>query len=132
MIEVPRNSSKAMMATLQRRVAERKGDQEEIRFLKHSLRYLSSVSGQEVEVHPWTITTYDVEFGPLIGVGGLCALVFLHIHSRSLNILSSYSGKVYRGKWNHTDVALKVMKNAGEITPRAAVSGFKTFCLDLS
>lgn len=68
-IEVPRNSSKAMIATLQRRVTERKGDQEEIRFLKHSLRYLSSVSAQEVEVHPWTITTYDVEVGPLIECG---------------------------------------------------------------
>jgi hypothetical protein len=32
------------------------------------------------------------------------------------------SGVVYRGTWNQTEVALKVMKNAGKFTPRPAVS----------
>lgn len=31
------------------------------------------------------------------------------------------SAKVFRGKWNHTDVALKVMKNTEDVAPRAAV-----------
>lgn len=31
------------------------------------------------------------------------------------------SSKVFRGKWNHTDVALKVMRNTEDITPRVTV-----------
>ena len=61
----------AMIATLQRCVNERRGDQEELRFLTHSLQYLKTASGQHVDLKPWTITSFDVEFGSLIGVGGL-------------------------------------------------------------
>jgi hypothetical protein len=61
----------AMIVTLQRRVDDRRGDQEELRFLAHCLKFLKTASGQHVDIKPWTITSFDVEFGPLIGVGGL-------------------------------------------------------------
>uniref|UniRef100_A0A8H7Y9N2 Protein kinase domain-containing protein n=1 Tax=Psilocybe cubensis TaxID=181762 RepID=A0A8H7Y9N2_PSICU len=99
-LDIPHSGPQAIMATLRRRVDERKGSDEELRFLKHSLSYLSTTSNHQIDLQPWTITSYDVEFGPLIGVGGF--------------------GRVYRGKWNHTDVALKVMRNAGDISPRAS------------
>jgi len=31
------------------------------------------------------------------------------------------SSKVFRGKWNHADVALKVIKKTGDIATQAAV-----------
>jgi len=46
-------------------------DKLEERFIKHSLNYLHSTSGRVVHTDPWTITSYDVVFGQLIGSGGL-------------------------------------------------------------
>jgi hypothetical protein len=36
----------------------------------------------------------------------------------------SESGVVYRGTWNQTEVALKVMKNSESIVPRPSVSTY--------
>ncbi|KAF8956482.1 kinase-like domain-containing protein [Flammula alnicola] len=99
-LSVVQNSPMAMMATLRRRLEERRGDQEELRFMIHSLRYLMTMSGQQVDIKPWTITSFDVEFGPLIGAGGLWVSFFQVI--------------------NYTDVALKAMNGMEGITPRAA------------
>lgn len=71
-----------MMAALQRRIGERGEDSQDnlTRFYTTSLRYLTTTSGKKVDVTPWTITSFDVEFGPQIGAGGLCVLsVILHV-----------------------------------------------------
>jgi hypothetical protein len=61
----------AMMVTFKRRIDENKGGQEELAFFKRGLRYLLTTSGQPVELKPWTISRYDVEFGEVLGAGGL-------------------------------------------------------------
>ncbi|CAA7270611.1 unnamed protein product [Cyclocybe aegerita] len=99
-LDIKKNSPTALMVSLHRRIEEKQGEKEDLQFFTHSLRCLTRVSGQQVDIKPWTISPYDVEFGPLIGSGGF--------------------GKVYRGTWNKMEVALKVMKNSEDITPRAA------------
>ena len=61
----------ALMATFKRRIEENKGKQEELAFFNQSLRYLSTATGQQVNLKPWTITPFDVELGEIIGRGGL-------------------------------------------------------------
>jgi len=61
----------AMMATFKKRIDEKKGDQEELIFFSQSFRYLLTASGQQVDIKPWTISPFDVEFAEVIGVGGL-------------------------------------------------------------
>jgi hypothetical protein len=60
----------AMMASLASRI-QGQGDGHEHQFYKYSLQYLSTLSGRHVELHDWTVTAYDVEFGTEIGSGGL-------------------------------------------------------------
>ncbi|KAG5650410.1 hypothetical protein H0H81_012347 [Sphagnurus paluster] len=59
----------AMMASLASRI-QRKGDDREHQFYQYSLQYLSTLSGRYVELHDWTVTSYDVDFGIEIGSGG--------------------------------------------------------------
>jgi hypothetical protein len=65
----------AMMAALERRIEERpetNGQQDDLfNFYTTSLLHLRTTSGKKVELTPWTITSFDVEFGPQIGAGGL-------------------------------------------------------------
>lgn len=61
----------AMMATIKRRMDEKKGGREELTFYSQSFRYLLTASGQQVDIKPWTISPFDVEFGEIIGGGGL-------------------------------------------------------------
>jgi len=85
------------MVSLHRHLAQRSLDEPERRFFSTSLRYLSTSSGRQVQVESWMVTSYDVEFGPQIGVGGF--------------------GKVYKGTWQKLEVALKVMKTDSGIVP---------------
>jgi hypothetical protein len=61
----------AIMASLQRHLQRHSLDQRERQFYSSSLRYISVSSGTHAELESWTITSYDVEFGPIIGSGGL-------------------------------------------------------------
>jgi hypothetical protein len=74
-------------------------------FLKSSFNYLAYTSGKTPTVEPWTISSFDVEFEDVIGGGGF--------------------GQVYKGVWNHTPVALKVLKQ-DDVVPRESVSFFST------
>jgi hypothetical protein len=61
----------AMMVSLQRRLDHPADGDQEREFFSHTLQYLTTTSGRQVEMHNWMITPYEVEFGPLIGDGGL-------------------------------------------------------------
>jgi hypothetical protein len=50
------------------------GDPER-QFCSRALQYLTTISGRQVEIQNWLITSYEVEFGPQIGSGGL----YVHI-----------------------------------------------------
>jgi hypothetical protein len=65
------NNIMAMMVSLQRRLDHRSDDNRERQFFSHTLEYLTTASGRQVEMENWMITPYEVEFGPLIGSGGL-------------------------------------------------------------
>ena len=69
--DAQRSEMKAMMVSLQRRLDQRLGGDRECQFLSHSLAYLYTASGYRVRVENWMITSFDVEFGPVIGEGGL-------------------------------------------------------------
>ena len=91
------------------------------RFIANSLRVLTTWSGCQVSVESWTITPFEVEFGPMVGRGGLYDRFLL-----SLPLVSNLdgfirSGKVYKGIWNHVDVALKTFKTENSITPKIKV-----------
>jgi hypothetical protein len=59
-----------MMVSLQRSFEQRPGGEREHRFFSHGVQYLSTMSGRRVYVEDWMITSFDVEFGPVIGSGG--------------------------------------------------------------
>jgi 2'-5' RNA ligase len=61
----------SMMASLQRYLDQRPARDRERQFYSHSLECLSIASGCVVELDKWTITPFEVEFGPEIGSGGL-------------------------------------------------------------
>lgn len=43
----------------------------ERQFYSHTLHYLSSASGKKVELESWMIPSFEVDYGPEIGAGGL-------------------------------------------------------------
>jgi len=57
---------------LQRRLDDQSDGDRESQFFSHALQLLTSSSGLEVEIENWMITSYEVELGHRIGVGGLC------------------------------------------------------------
>jgi hypothetical protein len=61
----------AMMGSIQQHLKKGQGDRREKQFLSRALVCLTTVSQQQVPSDPWTITSFDVEFGIAIGVGGL-------------------------------------------------------------
>jgi hypothetical protein len=65
------------MVLLQRRLNHSFDDDREREFFSHTLRYLTTMSGRQVEIENWMITSYEVEFGPQIGSGGLYVLDLL-------------------------------------------------------
>jgi hypothetical protein len=67
----------AMMVSIQRRLDNLLDGDQERQFLSHTLRYLTTASGCQVEMESWMITSYEVEFGRWIGSGGLCILLLV-------------------------------------------------------
>jgi hypothetical protein len=65
------------MASLQRYLDQRPARDRERQFYSHSLECLSIASGSVVELDKWTITPFEVEFGPEIGSGGLYVILFM-------------------------------------------------------
>jgi hypothetical protein len=61
----------AMMVSLEHRLREGSDEDVERRFFTHTLRYLTTSSGRQVEMEDWMVTSYEVEFGQEIGSGGL-------------------------------------------------------------
>ena len=61
----------AMMVSLEHRLREISDEDVERRFFAHTLQYLTTSSGHQVEMEDWMITSYEVEFGKEIGSGGL-------------------------------------------------------------
>ncbi|KAJ6528312.1 kinase-like domain-containing protein, partial [Mycena vulgaris] len=90
----------ALMACIQRRLGSEL-DQPEQQFYSHTLQYLTSMSGRQLKLEDWMIVSFDVEYGPEIGAGGF--------------------GKVYRGTWNRTEVAIKVLQNVTGVTASVAL-----------
>jgi hypothetical protein len=64
----------AMIASLQRRLTQQLGVDREHAFFTHSLQLLTTVSGKQVDLNTWTITSYEVDIGRQIGYGGLYEL----------------------------------------------------------
>jgi hypothetical protein len=67
----------AMIVSIQRRLDLRLDNDLERRFYSYVLRYLTTTSGLRVELQHWMITSYEVEFGPRIGSGGLYRMFLL-------------------------------------------------------
>ena len=65
-------SNSALLVCLQRRLASRSDGDRERQFFRHVIQLLNARNEFEVEVEDWMITSYEVEFGPKIGFGGLC------------------------------------------------------------
>lgn len=65
------SSIMAMMVSLQRRLDQHLDSNREQRFLSHSLQYLHTSSGRQIQLEEWMITTHEVDFGEEIGSGGL-------------------------------------------------------------
>ncbi|KAJ7718547.1 hypothetical protein B0H16DRAFT_422470 [Mycena metata] len=100
-LEINHSNMLAMMASLQRRLNAAPNNNQEQTFYSHTLQYLTSMSGRQVQLEDWMIAPFDVEYGQEIGVGGF--------------------GKVYRGTWNQTEVAIKVLHNVAGFTPSVVV-----------
>jgi hypothetical protein len=105
-----------MMVSLQRRLDNRSDGQQ---FFSHALRYISTSSGRRVKMEKWMITSYEVEFGPQIGSGGLY-VIYLSIRRLTSDFVD-HSGQVFMGTWNKAQVALKVLTTENGITPNSTV-----------
>ncbi|KAJ7164069.1 kinase-like domain-containing protein [Mycena filopes] len=99
-LEVNQYNTIAMMVSIQKQLNNKNVNPAEEEFYMHTLRYLTSRSGQNVTVEEWMISSFEIEYGPEIGAGGF--------------------GTVYRGTWNRTDVAIKVLENVAGIKPSSA------------
>jgi hypothetical protein len=82
------------------------------------------MSGRQVQLEDWMIASFDVDYGPEVGVGGLWAQTRYKFRIEFIFFFSS--GKVYRGTWNQTEVAIKVLQNVAGVTPSLVV-GCNTF-----
>ncbi|KAJ6595916.1 kinase-like domain-containing protein [Mycena sp. CBHHK59/15] len=100
-LDINQNNMIAMMVSIERKLDGRRMNDPEHRFYSHTLQYLTSTSGKQVKVEDWMISTFDIDYGPEIGVGGF--------------------GKVYRGTWNRTEVAIKVVQNVVGVIPTSEV-----------
>ena len=110
----------AMMVSLERRLQIGSDGNRERQFFTHSLQYLTTASGCQVEMDEWMITSYEVEFGREIGSGGLYVFCIPVVIAYPL-IVYFVSGQVFQGSWNRMKVALKVLIVEGGVTPSLLV-----------
>jgi hypothetical protein len=61
----------AMIASLQKHLRIGLEEVIERQFVSHTLQYLTTSSRHQVALDDWTITSYEVEFGHEIRLGGL-------------------------------------------------------------
>jgi hypothetical protein len=105
----------AMMVSLERRLQTGSDANRERQFFTHTLQYLTTSSGRQVEMEEWIITSYEVEFGHEIGSGGLYVLhscshgisahcVFHQWTSVQRDVEQDKSGTqgAHDGRWGHT------------------------------
>lgn len=59
------------MVSLERRLQTATDGEQERQFFAHTLHYLTTSSGRQVELEGWVITSYEVEFGQEISSGSL-------------------------------------------------------------
>ena len=97
-----------MIVSLQRRLDGRLDGSRERRFFSHVLLYLTTSSGLRIELQNWMVTSYEVEFGPKIGSGGLYvfSIVVVNLYGVLFANCECNSGQVYLGTWNNTQIAL--------------------------
>ena len=69
--DIQQRNMMAMMVSLQRHLQAKSIDDREQQFFAHTLQYLTTASGRQVEMENWMVTSYEVEFGQEIGSGGL-------------------------------------------------------------
>ena len=104
-----------MMVSLERRLQTGSDENRERQFFTHTLQYLTTSSGRQVEMEEWIITSYEVEFGHEIGSGGLYVLhscshdisvhcVFCQWTSVQRDLEQDKSGSqgAHDGRWGHT------------------------------
>ena|ERR1700692_594859 len=111
----------AIMVSLQRRLVTGSETNREQQFFEHTLQLLTTSSGHHVEMEDWMITPYDVEFGHEIGSGGLYGFIFLSCMWAYCSMYAIVSGHVFKGSWNKTNVALKVLILEDGVAPTSSV-----------
>jgi hypothetical protein len=110
----------AMMISLQRRLDTGSDEGRERQFYTHTLQCLTTTSGQHVEMEEWMVASLEVEFGHKIGSGGL--YVFFRSYAIAHSLIWHYiSGQVFKGTWNKTKVALKVLTVDDGVAPSSTV-----------
>ncbi|KAF7345299.1 Kinase-like protein [Mycena sanguinolenta] len=101
-LDINHKNMLAMMVSIERRLEEnRAGNALERDFYAHTQHYLSLTSGRQVELENWMISAFDVDYGPEIGAGGF--------------------GTVFKGTWNRTEVAIKLIHNGSGIAANAEI-----------
>lgn len=69
--DAQQNNFMAIMALLQRQLQQQSLSKREHQFYLSNLHRISMASGSQPELDSWMITSYEVEFGSMIGSGGL-------------------------------------------------------------
>ena len=114
-----------MIVSLQRRLDSRSDGSRERRFFSHVLLYLTTSSGLRIELQNWMVTSYEVEFGPKIGSGGLYVFSIVVVNLSGVLFANCdsecNSGQVYLGTWNNTQIALKVLVTETGTFPSSTV-----------
>ncbi|KAJ7191425.1 kinase-like domain-containing protein [Mycena pura] len=101
-LEINQRNMMSVMVPIQRKLdSQEYANKPEHAFLSSTMQYLTSTSGKQVEIEDWMISSLEVDYVTEIGTGGF--------------------GKVYLGTWNHTEVAIKVVRTTRGITPDVSI-----------